>query len=153
MKVPVRHYNFLLFSAVLIMGLSFMFSDTVDVHFYDTYYILPAPIFLAPFCLLLSVSWLIYRWTNGRLLSTALTKIHIITTLFSTIAFLLLPLIHRYFDLSAPWAGYNRFNKVNMLFSTVFLAFLIAQFLFIINLIGSIVFTILRLTKASKKSG
>lgn len=137
MRVLLQPYILLGSVALLLLLCSFFLAaKTIDIHLHDTYYILSTAHLFRFFSTFLFVFAVVYRIADGRLFSKRLTWIHIIATLVAPILlfyFIFCSQVEmRYLDVSLC----DRFNTLNHFFYWAICGFLIAQALFILNIIG-----------------
>ena len=143
-----KHPHHLLFLAVIpFLVIFFIWNDvTLDLHFHDTYFIIPARVLvLAPVTYLLII-WSVYLATLKVLFSKKLIWIHVIfAILLSCLVFAFPYLIHtnlltgdrprRYYDFN-EWNNYPfRSALPSLLFRIFFLLLLLGQLLLPINLV------------------
>lgn len=136
-----RPHNLLLMIALVLILISFFVtSTTVDIHVHDTYYVVVYQQIFWLITLLLLFYALLYKVASRRLFSTTLTGLHLIITIATLPVFLFFPLLTyrtpgRFIDLS-HWSSFNRDDYSNGLIRGLLVLFVLAQLIFIINLLG-----------------
>lgn len=140
-----RPYNLLLIAAMIVLLMSaFKTSSIIDIHFYDTYIILPGRMgmWIATFTLLFL--WTLYLLTKQILYSITLTWVHVMGTITCVLAMIwLMDLLavtglagtpRRYYAVSDDDPSYQLFNSpteaINFLLALLFLM----QLFFLLNL-------------------
>lgn len=77
-----RPYNFLLIAAMIVLVLSAVgTSSIIDIHFHDTYFILPGRMGMWIATFILVFLWTLYLLSKQILYSITLTWIHVIGTI------------------------------------------------------------------------
>lgn len=139
-----RPYHLLLFTGLALISTSFFVSDNnhvVDLHFSDTYIIIPLTYIFWLSAIIALIVWGIYLLTNIILYSKALSWIHISITIL-TLAIFVLSLYSgkhifnqtpkRYYDFSI-WDSSGTYSRYNIAFVIITGLFIIGQIVFIIN--------------------
>jgi hypothetical protein len=115
--------SWLAIPVIILVGLCFPYH-TLDIQLHDTYYVVDNPHFTMAAALYLFVIGVVY-WIiqkNGKRISHSLAFIHLVTTLTAIIA------------LTVPIFG---FTSQYVIVFGMLAAFLIAQFIFVGNIIAS----------------
>lgn len=142
MNIISRPYNLLGLAGVLVILLSFFLADhTIDLHIYDTYYLIASSFLFTGIAILLMFFWIIYRAADQVLYSKILTWVHVIVTLLALL-FILIAASQMY-AFNEPkynsWTTINKFRSVNKLIMLASLVFGISQLLFAINIVGGMI--------------
>jgi len=148
MKIIQRPYHLLLVTALALLIGSFIdWDQTIDIHLHDTYYVLPAPFMYWQGVIIAVLLWVVYHLTHGILLNKALTWVHIIVTLISP--FLIRIWYDRFFETYSAMPTYyiegSSYAGASANYTIIILTiFMIAQGLFLVNLMGGGVRALLR---------
>lgn len=139
-----RPYNFLLIAAMIVLLLSAVrTSSIIDIHFHDTYFILPGRMgmWIASFILLFL--WALYLLTKQILYSNKLTWIHVTGTITCVPAIIwLMDLLavtglagtpRRYYAVSDD-PSYKLFNSPTEAMNFLLGLLLLMQLFFLLNL-------------------
>ena len=90
MEIKNKPYNLLLYSALLLLGVSFFVSGEGGLNAPDTYVIMPLDSVLMFIATVLIVLWILYKLTACFLYSEKLIWIHVILTLLGAIVCILI---------------------------------------------------------------
>ena len=145
-KLLIKPYDLFLVTALgLFVSSFFSFSQTLDIHLHDTYYVISANYFFWTFALIFFVGWAIYKLTNRFLLTKYLTWVHIILTLIVLAILMTITLWH---DLIIPpikneAVSFATLTKESRLQTIIALSittiFIAGQIAYIINLLGGLI--------------
>lgn len=85
-RLKARPYQLLLFAAaILLMAAPFMGGYTIDMHLYDTYYVIAGTHVFMAMAVLLLLLWLIYLLTHRLLFSRWLAWLHVVAACAATL--------------------------------------------------------------------
>jgi hypothetical protein len=106
--MPVkRSYHLFLIAACLLFIVSFWHrGQTVDIHQYDTYYVIGAELFYRGISLFFVLIWVIYKFTDKYLLTYYLTWGHMVFT-FAVLLYSLTPGFQTYLHEVAPPSSFQ----------------------------------------------
>ena len=146
MKVRSQPYQLLIPIFLLILVLSFFknSNETTDMHFYDTYVVMPVRFILVGFAVFIILLWGVYSLTNKMLLSPVITWVHIVITIIAVITLvgsffwnglLYGPAPPRQY---ADWSRFDEFVRINKFLSITVLVLVFSQSLYFINLIAGL---------------
>ena len=146
MKLQSKPYQLLLpiFALLLLLSLFQPGGATIDLHLYDTYFVIAISFILMTFAGFIILLWGIYELTNKFLLSIIITWIHVAITIFAVVTLVAIPFWdgmrlyprpRRYVD----YSEFDSFQWLNSFIAAVAMAFLFAQLLFIVNLLGGLI--------------
>lgn len=132
-----KPWTLFLFVALLLAVVSFLpgSDHSVDIHLYDTYYVLSRAIVLRPLALLLIFFWTVYSYTGDRLRWRWLTWVHVAGTCILVGG---LALVLAYYD---PWV-HRGIGKNDTYYAAVqysVYGILLLQGVYIVNLIVGLV--------------
>jgi heme/copper-type cytochrome/quinol oxidase subunit 1 len=150
--MPVKKgiYNLLLWTAVAVFLSSlFLFpkSSVLDIHLYDTYFVISDRYILCFLAIATLIVWLVYLLTDRILFSRLLTIIHIIVTILTTVFFAItlylgtniFNLRHQRVPNNVDWLTFETFGEYNKTVAIIILILLFGQVLLIINIIAGII--------------
>ena len=144
-----KPYNLLLLTGLIFVLTSFFVlnqNNSVDIHLYDTFFVIAHTHF---FWLLASLSlfvWTLYLLTNKILFSKALTWTHVIITILTLILFAFTLYIgdslsnlkpRRYYDYSS-WNSFDIYDKYTKAIGITLSILIFGQVIFIINFIAGL---------------
>lgn len=140
MKLINTQYPFLIASLVFFVLGAMYCTNALDINFHDTYFIILLPLLSYYPAIYMLVTFFIYYVFSKALkpLNNKWGIVHFMLTLFSTIVICKTALgvyqPHRYYSLS------NQSNFVNShtMLSMVVIVFLLAQLIFLVNIIKSL---------------
>lgn len=139
MSRTIKLYHPLALAGLLFLALSFFsFKQTLDVHLYDTYYVMPGSYVFRKIAIILISIAVLYRFTGSILFSVHLSRLHIILTLAS--AALLAGIIlwgdgHSYNNLSSLEAVRQLDKVINL----SIIVLLTGVLIYIINLLAGVI--------------
>lgn len=85
-KLKTRPYNLLIIAAIILLVASFFtLNETLDIHLYDTYYIIPTAYASWAIVLFLLMLWVVYLFTNRWLFSKTLVWLHVVLTVVTSL--------------------------------------------------------------------
>ena len=94
MKYFSETINYLTATAAVLFVVSLFFGNSqFDLHLSDTYYVIAIRQYFILLSFLLLAIWTIYKLMDGFLYSATLTRVQVIATIASVIAFALLPVV------------------------------------------------------------
>ena len=70
----------LLTAIIMLIASAFSLNETMDIHLYDTYYVVSAAYAFWSIAVLLMILWLVYLFTNRFLFSRMLMWLHVVLT-------------------------------------------------------------------------
>jgi hypothetical protein len=119
-------------------------NRTVDLHFYDTYYVVNDRILFWMIAVLLMYFAIIYRVTYRVLFSRYLIWIHLVLTLLTLCALMIFPfrsasIPARHVDLTNWTMGYRGVYSQYVVLAVIATTFIIAQLLFVVNVVGGLI--------------
>jgi hypothetical protein len=130
-----KHPHMLVWAASIIFLLAslLLINTSLDVPRGETWYVIPGIYFVLATCLWLGISGLLYWLFRSRKLASFLTKLHILTTIgvFTGLIVLLLFMKGSY-NLTGTFTGFQFASKF---VSWVSVFFVLAQFIFLLNLV------------------
>jgi hypothetical protein len=122
---------FLLTAAVLLLVSFFARERTVDIHLHDTMYVISLAYIHWIVTIALFLVWAIYKLADQYLLSNSLTWAHSIITIGVVIFFVIITLLP-----DKPIIQENNLKEI--IFGSILILFIVAQFCFLLNLIGGL---------------
>lgn len=139
MKIFSQPYN--LFGIVGLMTILFSAfyntNRTLDLYIHDTVFIVSASQVLKTLAAILLFIWLIYLFILKNVFSQTITWIHTIGTML--VAVYILVITYNIQDTGRAYSnGWTSFERMDR-FSFIGLIFLICQFLFVFNIIASLI--------------
>ena len=145
-KFKERPYNLLLLTAILLFIVAlFSFNVPVDIHFPDTYYIVPLALLIWLPTIILVLFWLLYLLTKRFLFFKILTWIHIILTIIFSILILILPFVFTtsftVIGTPRPYYDFNGLHRGNIteMIPLILLILLLGQATYFVNLLVGII--------------
>jgi len=152
MKYFSETINYLTATAAVLFIISlFVGNRRFDLHFHDTYYVIPVRQYFILLSFLLLAIWTIYKLMDGFLYSTTLTRVQVIATVVAVLILALAPVItNRLYtpgdrSLVIPkdpalvkdyMAQLRRFEKT---FQATVLLFIAAQLTLLVNIVIGII--------------
>ena len=137
-----KPYHLLLLAGILFSIAALTSTkETVDIHVHDTYFVVTRSFLYWAFVILTYFLWGIYVLTGKFLFANVLTWLHVLLTLGTLILFISVPLFNyqkSYIDLN-PWTSFNKFNLISKILAWVTIILLLAQAMFIVNIITGFV--------------
>ena len=138
-----KPYTYFCATAIIILLFSLFFykSDkALDINIYDTYYIIAYSHIGKLFSFLYLIAGLIYFLVKKIKLYRPLIKIHIFISIGSFIAFII---GHTYFSfttlkVNSNFPLFDDLSSENVFYTIIFVLFIFAQLLFLINLVLSL---------------
>jgi len=138
-------YQVFLFAGLILFIISFLVDsrNSVDIHLHDTMFVISQNHIFVIFASICFILWILYLITASILPSRALTILHVLVTLSTITLFLIVVSSslgnyysneERYLDESAL-ISYNYSNRPTVLITYSIIIFILAQVLFIINII------------------
>ena len=136
-NVFLRIENWLLVTPAILLIIEWLFigESVMDVHFHDTYLVMPGASSLILILILLLIPYMYHLLlrTKGK---RSILFIHVISTVVSIVAFFicskLIPTTpRRYYDFS-NWESFHQFGMLNNLVAMIALALITIQLLFIV---------------------
>lgn len=136
----LKPYHLLILTALLLLISSFFVSNqSVDIHFYDTYYVIDAAWLFWGLIVILITAWLLYKVTKRILFSPFLTWIHILVTILTAVlivSFLLWgDLTQASINNEVSSQDFESYQRRNRRIAFVIAALLLGQLPYFINLI------------------
>ena len=139
---------------MIIIG-TLTYKSTIDIHLYDTYYILPLTVLTWVPTLILVLSWLAYLATKSYLQSKRLTWTHVILTILISLLIVASPYLSGYSNAGgagAPRRYYDHgaLNRLHIFYNLsdiivlLAMALFLGQILYFINLGTGIFFRVIR---------
>jgi cytochrome c oxidase subunit I len=141
----LRHY--LLIYAVGLVLLSLLTNlknKAIDIHLHDTYFVITFSYILYTLSLFLIFLWVLYHLLNYYFFSDTLSNIHITGTLVCVVAFIVLHFttvdnMRRSFIDFSQWNSFQQHDPIAKWYQYGTMAFIILQFLFLLNLVLGII--------------
>lgn len=117
-----------------VIGLSLLGQrDTIDIQMHDTYFVVDLTHMAFFYSTILVVLGLLYWWFRKRQLINWITVLHVVVSLITILVLQASSLLVPHF----VSLNYELYQKVNQLITMLMLAFILAQLLFVLNLIIS----------------
>jgi len=139
-----KPYNLLLWTGVIFVLTSFFVlknDSTVDIHFHDTYFVVPFKHVFWFLAILALLVWTLYLLTHKILFSKVLTWTHVTITIL-TLFLISLTLYHgdnisnmkvrRYYDFSS-WNAINAYDQYTKTIGISLSILIFGQIIYIIN--------------------
>lgn len=144
LKLKQQPYNLLLIVALLLFIAALLsFNFPIDLHFHDTYFVLPITYLIWLPGLLLFLFWLIYLFTKHFLFSKALMWIHILLSILCSVFILALTYISTYSFAGTEVPKYyyddGTFGNLSKVTVIAFLILFLGQFTYFINLCAGVI--------------
>ena len=135
---------------LILIIINFFTNDiTVDIHIHNTYFIIAN--YFAIIGLLLLFLWLLIALTKSLVWQKSLSRIHILLSVLILIFWASLPLwynsLWNHSRSPYTYTDFYRFRRFEGLMSVSLLIFLLAQVIFIFNLIAGLVRRLIRQSK------
>jgi hypothetical protein len=129
MKFIFHSHNLLGITGLILLILSFVFTKkSLDIHVYDTYYIIPLTYVLQVFAALLFFFFIVYRLTGYFLFSKWLSWVHISVTLLAIIVIAVIPFLPHSLNNPKPsninWREWVKVAPLDSVNQTIVIAFL-----------------------------
>ena len=131
----IKPYSILGIAGLLLLAISFFLpSQTVDVHFHDTYFVMTIPYAFRNMACLLLALFALSTLLAGKLRNRILSLLHVFLTVLTVLiaTFSLYRVSIAYHPSFSDMTSYETNNNI---LAIVILSFLLAQILFIVNLI------------------
>lgn len=148
MKTNFRPYHLLGVLAVLLLVSSFfVLKKRIDIHLYDTFFVIVLAYIHWLFSAFLFSLWVLYRFTNSFLYSTFLSWTHITLSILIVIFIVTIPWWpgnfysgspRRYFD-DDDWQSFISFQNANLCIIISVIILLFVQLVYVINIICGII--------------
>ncbi len=134
-RLILSPWQLFLFAAIISLVFAFFSNkNTIDIHLHDTYYVIRSSHVRFALCCYFLFIWLLYFFSKKFLWSNKLTWLHII---FTFAGLLVLKSAYLFFDNNKT--SFAKFQIQGSLISMALLVFVIAQLLFILNILGGII--------------
>ena len=141
------YYLFAVAAAILFIVGMFIPQSTMDIHLHDTYFVFSSRFFFWFLSILLLGYFLLYLATDTMLYSKKLTWIHVVITVVYIIIFILysrsfsnnVGMPRRYYDYGNGFNAYFHFQQEARTLRLTTLTFILAQLLYVINLLAGII--------------
>lgn len=139
-KMFAKPYNLLIITALLFFIVSFVVKNqSLDVHIYDTYYVIDFAFVFRTLTVILFIYWLLYNTTKRFLFSSFLSWAHIVATILTAILVVTFSLWGGFAYKSAQegfrFSDYEKYRSINTTIASLILALLFTQFTYFLNLI------------------
>lgn len=144
MEIWNKPYNLFLLTSAFVGAVTFVlfFSDkSVDIQYHDTYFVVAQWHYTFAFSVLFLLFWVMYKAAYRILYSINLIRVHVFITLICFGAYFILDLYlsynayqYRSYSIESIKA-FKYFSYLNTIYDALIIILLLAQFVFIINLI------------------
>lgn len=139
-SIAEKPYHLLAFAAIILILLSWVpFEKTTDLHLHDSYLVFDYAFMLRAIAMLMLLFWLLYNYTRYFLFSKQLIWVHIILsmTILICVIFCIIRINHVHrpdINTDNGWA-LKVHSKTRLLIPVLIVFFLLAQLVYIINLL------------------
>ena len=148
MELRFKSYDLFGLTALLLLlvSLPIPYTQTFDVHAFDTYYIISVRQIYQACIILTGFFWIVYRLTGGWLLSRILLWIHIIGTILPILFFAIIPIsvdeiilpVRNDAAQETQWEYIKSLGVLYHAIELILFFLLIFQAFFLINIIGGV---------------